>query len=160
MAGTVVLSGVSHATAPVPIPASPIWAFTASPQPAGTLTGTAAALPPIVCNLKVNNAHGSGHVGGTVNVVATLGCVPDAATLRLQVTLYKIVCDPNCNDDPYGSTGTNSNGGQPSISANSAAACTSGSYFGVAFGSIVAPPGYLPASGNVEGSGPTSKVTC
>jgi hypothetical protein len=76
------------------------------------------------------------------------------------VTLYKVVCDPGCSQVAYGRTGSAVNYAQPYIEANSAANCTSGDYFGVAFGTVIAPPGYTPPTGNVSGAGKTLSITC
>jgi hypothetical protein len=157
--GLTALGPSATQAAPVPVPASPTWIFTAAPN--GTPGAASPNTSAIACTLNVQNAHGSTHVGGTVNVVATISCTPVAASrLSLQVTLYKVVCDPGCYDAAYGKTGSTTNYGHASVQANSAGPCTPGDYFGSAYGSIVSPPGYTPPSGTVSGAGRTSRVTC
>ncbi len=147
----------------MPIPSTPHPVFSATRPTTGSGNASTKAVVPntvITCNLNVQNPHNSTHVGGTINVVATIGCNVPAASLSIAVTLWKSVCDPGCQQVPYGATGTNSNAGSASIQANSAAACTSGDYFGVASGEIVSPPGYTPPSGSVSGQGATVSITC
>jgi hypothetical protein len=152
----------AQAEQPVPIPVTPIPAFSATGPGSsvdGGLNPNAEAV--ISCTLNVQNAHNSSHVGGTINVVATIDCTPVAASsLSISVTLYKAYCDSSCHQVPYGNTRTNRNTERASIQENSAAACTSGDYFGVAYGSIVSPPGYTPPSGTVSSVGATSHITC
>jgi hypothetical protein len=114
----------------------------------------------ITCGLNVQNPHNSTHVPETINVVATINCNVAAASLSLSVTLWKSFCDPQCQQEPYGATGTAGNTGKASIQANSAGPCTSGDYFGVASGEVVAPPGFTPPEGPVSGQSPTVSITC
>jgi hypothetical protein len=100
--------------------------------------------------------------GGTINVVATIGCTGlTAAQLTLTTVLYKISCTPNCQDVAYGSPGYNSVTNKSAIQANSATtSCTSGQYFGVAYGTVTAPSGVTPPTGNLSGTGRTVSITC
>jgi hypothetical protein len=160
LAGVAALPGLGNAT-PSPVPAPPTFSATHAPSAtsgSGALAPAAGGI--MVCNLKVDNVHHSNHVGGTVNVQGTTTCNPAASALTIQITLYKEICDPNCTQVPYGNVGSKTNVGQRTITANSAAACTSGTYFGVGTGTVVSPPGYLPAFGPVSDIGPQATISC
>jgi hypothetical protein len=143
---------------PTPVPISkPISSYSFTPTRSG---GGVSPDATYSCTLNVQNPHNSSHVGGTINVVATISCGIAVTRMSLQVTFYKVVCDPRCGTVPYGTTGSSVTYSNRTIQANSAAACSSGSYFGEAYGSIVAPPGFSPPTGTVEGPGATVAISC
>jgi hypothetical protein len=159
--GFSMMTSSAQADEPIPGPVPPPITFTAAPASgSGATSAPQAAAAAIVCKFQVQDPHNSTHVGGTVNVVATVSCVPAAESLSIRVTLYKVVCDPGCSQVPYGVTGSAKNVGKATIQANSAASCSSGDYFGVSYATIVAPPGFTPPSANVSGSGRTVAISC
>jgi hypothetical protein len=158
MVAALVATNAPAAASPPPVPvtaSAPSYSFAAAPSDGGASPNAT-----YTCTLNVQRPHNSTHVGGTVNVVATISCGIAVTRMNLQVTLYKVVYDPGCSQVPYGKTGSSVTYGNRTIQANSAAACSSGDYFGQAYGSIQAPPGYTPPTGTVEGPGPTVAISC
>jgi hypothetical protein len=143
----------------VPVAAStPTYSGLASAQGRSASTNV---VPAIVCHLSVANPHKSTHVPGTINVVATLSCTGlNPAYSSVTVQLYKIVCTPGCNAVAYGAAGSASGRYKQSISANSAGPCTSGQYYGAAYGYVQAPPGVNPPTANLEAAGQTVSISC
>lgn len=90
------------------------------------------------CDIAVQWPHGSVHVSGTINVVATATCdIP--ARIRLAVELYRVspyarwVGTPKVIDNTTW------------VKANAAAPCSAGpaTFTGRGIGTITAPPGYV-----------------
>lgn len=139
--------------APPNASASMVWKYAAADSDAATPSAVYS------CTLNVQQAHGSTHVGGTINVVAAIHCTIAITRISLQVTLYKVVCTPGCHPIAYGKPGSAVTYAGADIQANSAGPCTTGSYYGVAYGSMLA-VGKVPSTGSVEGPGPTTSVVC
>ena len=123
-------------------------------------TRTVAPQTVITCVLNVQNPHNSSHVPGQINVVATFNCSAPTASLGISVTLWKSFCDPQCQQQPYGSTGTSNNTNSRSISAQSNGNCTPGDYVGVASARLVSPPGFTPPIATTGAQGNTVSITC
>lgn len=151
-------SPLAQAASAPPAPAQTVQTYTGSET---TTSPSPDIVPAIVCNLKVDNPHNSGHVAGKINVEATLSCKGlNPAYSSVTVQLYKIVCTPNCNAVAYGAAGSASGTYKQSITANSAGSCTPGQYYGAAYGYIQAPPGVNPPTGHLEAAGRTVSITC
>jgi hypothetical protein len=123
--------------------------------------GTAYVVPPtdptsnlatITCVITVDDPHNSGHVPGNVNVSSKIQCTSQVASLSIGVTLVQF-------GFPVSYDG-HSNFGYPFIEANAATLCVSGTYFGVANGTVIFPPGYWPIGGNIEQIGRQVDIRC
>jgi hypothetical protein len=133
---------------------------TAQAAQLGNTAVKAAPQTVIACVLNVQNPHNSTHNPENVNVVATFSCSAPTSSLSISVTLWKSFCDPQCQQEPYGSTGSAHNTNSRSISANSAGPCTSGDYVGVASAGLISPPGFVPPAATTAGQGNTVPITC
>lgn len=106
----------------------------------------------ITCTAQVQNPHNSTHVGGTVNVVATIKCTGAVSSLALRVGLYL--------NGSLISSSTVSNAGKATIQGNAAKACKSGTYTGMASWATVFPPTYVPPTASGLLTGASVKITC
>lgn len=149
---------VTSPTRPAPVSAS-----SSASSSSGGLTAAASPLD-ITCYPNVQDAHESGHVPGTVNVVATVQCLyadglpAPVTSLSLRVQLWygtSYSGEFDYEQDYY-------NGGQSYISGNSAASCIPGYWFGYIYLTVVFPPGYTPQVGYSQGGSarPATLVTC
>lgn len=113
-----------------------------------------AAATVIGCNVSVQNAHGSTHVTGTINVVSTVSCTAPVTSLRQQTALYKVGAG-----SWWGTAVTKA--GVSSIQSNAATSCSAapGQFYGAAVTSIVWPPGYTGTTGG-DNYGNTTSVNC
>jgi hypothetical protein len=131
--------------------------FTAGRRPAGTGSDAVrpADLASINCLLNVQYPHGSHHVPGNANVVATIDCNLPVTELLMTVELYfwngttwVLVGGP----DYFYSANS------PSLRGNSAAPCINGIYVGAASGLGVAPYGYYPPTATAQSYSPPVTV--
>ena len=116
----------------------------------------AAAASTITCVAPVQNVHGSTHVTGTINVVATVQCTAFVLSIAQQAALYKIG-----GSSWWGKKLSDS--GAVTIQTNAATSCSQapGQFYGVAVTTIVFPPGYVPTTPTARNTyGATSGVTC
>ncbi len=113
--------------------------------------GTAYVVPPtdpttnlatITCVITVDDPHNSRHVPDNVNVSSKIQCTSPVASLSIGVSLFQFGFPVSYGGD--------SNFGYPFITANAATLCVSGTYFAVANGTVVFPPGYWPIGGNIQ----------
>ncbi len=114
----------------------------------------------LVCVLAIHYPHNSGHAPENINVTADYTCPVTMPSLSISVTLWKIVCTPQCHDVQYGPTGTATVQNKTKVSGQSAALCSPGDYFGVATGVGTSPPGVTPPTTSTGGSGNTVPITC
>lgn len=107
----------------------------------------------IRCDLNVQNVHGSTHVAGTINGIASINCTGAAGSLQIHYSMIRL--------SPYAQWAgpSRTNGGYSSITTNRATSCTEGraNFRGWAQGIIAPPPGYsltgpaiLNAYGNIS----------
>lgn len=106
----------------------------------------------ITCTLSIANPHQSGHVPGTVNVVATWSCTSAVSSLSMTVTLFR--------NGSQVAQGSFANAGKASLKGNAATPCVSGSYYGTAQGTVVFPPNYEPPSSTLFVQSATVSITC
>jgi hypothetical protein len=106
----------------------------------------------INCDLKINNPHKSTHVTGTINITATWTCTAPVSTLTIDIYLYR--------NGLYVSEGHTSNPGGSYLMGNAATGCASGTYQGVALGSVVFPPGYTPPTQNLSVTSNSVYISC
>lgn len=113
--------------------------------------GTAYVVPPtdptsnlatITCVITVDDPHNSHHVPDNVNVSSKIQCTSQVASLSIGVSLFQFGFPVSYGGD--------SNFGNAFIKANAATLCVSGTYFAVANGTVIFPPGYWPIGGNIE----------
>jgi hypothetical protein len=111
----------------------------------------------ITCSLNVQNVHGSTHVAGTINGIASISCTRVAGSLQIHYSMIRL--------SPYAQWAgpSRTNGGHSSITTNRAIPCSEGraAFRGWAQGIISPPPGYSlsgPASTNAYGN--ISYVEC
>lgn len=111
----------------------------------------------IRCVLGVHDVHGSTHVAGTINGVASISCNGPAASMTLHYSLIRL--------SPYaqwaGPSVTKS--GVTTVSTNRAVSCSEGraNFRGWAQGKITPPPGYTLEGGTTYSAyGNTRYVEC
>lgn len=122
-------------------------------------TEFAARAPRFGCTLNVQNPHASGHVKGTINVVAVVTCDIPAGALRLAVNLIRI----SPNNKQWAAVPTATNTGERRIQNNAATSCSQGpgNFQGWAWATLTPPPGYqLSGSPDIKQYGKTLSVAC
>lgn len=136
----IVSANVAYSEGALPSPEIETTTSAAFGAPNGLQQGFAAASIIITCRIQVQHPHFSGHVKGTVNVVATTKCDAPVASIGMVLTLLR-------NGMPAGRAGINF---LPGIEAqvNSAGPCIDGVYLGLLSWWIVWPPGFIPLNSN------------
>jgi hypothetical protein len=124
-----------------------------------TLAGAQAAAASILCTLKANNPHDSGHVNGTINTTATATCRGgnNGNMVSIDVTARLI------RSGVTKATGSGRTTGQNNAGANAAVPCkgnSPGSFRGDAGAFILAPPGYRPVNATLYSTSIALGVTC
>lgn len=113
----------------------------------------------ITCTLTVDNAHGSTHVAGTINVVAKVNCTGGVAG-SIQLATQLIRMTPSHAE--WGAT-TKTVLGKSFASNNAATSCSAGpgDFRGWAMMTVAPPPGYhLTTSPVAKKYGNTTPVSC
>lgn len=151
------LAGLSSSAQAAPL-AGGLSSAQSDPPPTITITGTSptpdfsgSGPTLITCNVSAANPHNSGHVGGTVNFVASTSCDAPVSSIVQTITLFW--------DGYLQSSKSQSNSGEASLSGNVAAACTSGGWQGSVTTTVVFPPGYVPPSDTGSASN-VQEITC
>lgn len=106
----------------------------------------------ITCTVAVDNPHNSGHVFGTVNVVARASCTAAVPQVSITAYLYPPV--------PYATVVGPTNSGTISVSSNAARSCSNGNWQGYGYMSVTFPPGYNPPTGSAGKFSPVISITC
>jgi hypothetical protein len=110
----------------------------------------------IVCTIKINYPHDSGHNPGSVNVTGSITCTAPVTFLEIGVGLY---LNGYLTASNYAS-----NSGKLYVSTNAAAVCLlPGVYEGGDVGYVIFPPGYVPPASNWGGAefySPAEYIVC
>jgi len=117
------------------------------------IPGSAQAQSIIVCDVEIADPHPSGHVPGTVDVVATVGCSAPMSAIGMTVRLFYNTIQRGIN-----SCG---NSGKPGLTCVAATApCLPGAYQGKATAILSFPPGYEPSPQTAKVQTPLVGVAC
>lgn len=105
--------------------------------PAGSASAGTISAGSITCTINVQDAHGSTHVNGTINVVSTVSCTAPVAMLQQRTALYKVG-----GSSWWGSQEVTYD--VRTVQSNSATPCSQapGSFYGAAVTDVVWPLGY------------------
>ncbi len=106
----------------------------------------------INCTAKINDPHGSSHVGGTVNVTDTVTCDGIVSSIAVTTKLFRSGIQVNSQNSFK--IDTFIGGG------NAAAPCLTAGYGGTADVTVAFPPGYTPAFESAHLASPVFFITC
>lgn len=115
--------------------------FIVEKAPAARLSDAdlAARAPTFTCDMNVQNAHGSTHVAGTINVVVVVKCQIAPTQIRLATSLIRT--SPSYSQ---WHAGTKNESGVKTLQNNASTSCAQGpgQFRGWGWGTITPPPGY------------------
>ncbi|MEE6179829.1 hypothetical protein [Mycobacterium sp. 050134] len=124
--------------------------------------GATAGEGTIECSIKTDNPHGSGHVGGTINVESHVTCSGanngNVASLTAQTQLWRITPPPERMR--LGKQKSNQNMNNIETYADTPCIAQSYQYYGIGIANVVFPPGYKPPTARIGHQGPTVSVLC
>jgi hypothetical protein len=118
----------------------------------GPCTSTCPPADLVNCNVRVDDPHDSGHVGGTVNMIARVKCDRPVAAIKLVVRLKRDGQEVILNDF--------SNSGVAALQGKANTPCVDGTYQGEAAAEGTYFPPSFPATGTFGAKSATKEITC